>query len=175
VTRLHLLLAQTTTTDDSDPLDFVSDFFDSEEWLVIRNVTLFFLVVFWLASAYWVYKDARRRIDDPWLLAMAVALGIFPPFVGPLLYMFFRPPEYIEDVRERELEIRAMEDSMDVAERCPVCRAAIESTFLACPVCTTKLKESCRRCKAPLEPLWQMCPFCETPVESPRAVENLSG
>ncbi len=175
MTRLHLLLAQTTTTDDSDPLDFVSDFFDSEEWLVIRNVTLFFLVVFWLASAYWVYKDARRRIDDPWLLAMAVALGIFPPFVGPLLYMFFRPPEYIEDVRERELEIRAMEDSMDVAERCPVCRAAIESSFLACPVCTTKLKDSCRRCKAPLEPLWQMCPFCETPVESPRAVENLSG
>ena len=175
MTRLHLLLAQTTTTDESDPLDFVGNFFDSEEWLVTRNVTLFFLVVFWLASAYWVYKDARRRIDDPWLLAMAVALGIFPPFIGPLLYMFFRPPEYIEDVRERELEIKAMEDSLDVSERCPVCRAAIEPTFLACPVCTTKLKDSCRRCKAPLEPLWQMCPFCETPVESPRAVENLSG
>ena len=175
MTRLHLLLAQTTTTDDGDPLDFVGDFFDSEEWLVIRNVFLFFLVVFWLASAYWVYKDARRRIDDPWLLAMAVALGIFPPFVGPLLYMFFRPPEYLEDVRERELEIKAMEDSLEVAERCPVCRAAIEPTYLACPVCTSKLKDSCRRCKAPLEPLWQICPFCETPVESPRAVENLSG
>jgi hypothetical protein len=175
VTRLQLLLAQTTTTDEGEPLDFVSDFFGSEEWFVIRNVTLFFLVVFWLASAYWVYKDARRRIDDPWLLAMAVALGVFPPFVGPLLYMLFRPPEYLEDVRERELEIKAMEDSLEVAERCPVCRAAIEPTFLACPVCATKLKDSCRRCKAPLEPLWQICPFCETPVESPRAVEKLSG
>ena len=173
----HILLAQTTTTaeDDGDPLNFFRDFFDSEVWLVIRNVTLFFLVVFWLASAYWVYKDARRRIEDPWLLAMAVALGIFPPFVGPLLYMFFRPPEYLEDVRERELEIKAMEESLDAAERCPVCRAAIEPHFLACPVCTTKLKEACRRCKAPLEPLWQICPLCETPVESPRAVENLSG
>ena len=173
----HIPLAQTTTTaeDDGDPLDFFRDFFDSEVWLVTRNVTLFFLVVFWLASAYWVYKDARRRIEDPWLLAMAVALGIFPPFVGPLLYMFFRPPEYLEDVRERELEIKAMEESLDAAERCPVCRAAIEPNFLACPVCTTKLKEACRRCKAPLEPLWQICPLCETPVESPRAVENLSG
>jgi hypothetical protein len=175
VTLVQLLLAQTTTTDQGEPLDFVGDFFDSEEWLVIRNVTLFFLVVFWLSSAYWVYKDARRRIDDPWLLAMAVALGVFPPFVGPLLYMLFRPPEYLEDVRERELEIKAMEDSIDVTERCPVCHAAIEPTFLACPVCATKLKDSCRRCKAPLEPLWQICPFCETPVESPRAVENLSG
>ena len=118
---MQILLAQTTTTteDDGNPLDFVGDFFDSEEWLVIRNVTLFFLVVFWLASAYWVYKDARRRIEDPWLLAMAVALGIFPPFVGPLIYMLFRPPEYLEDVRERELEIKAMEESLDSVERCP--------------------------------------------------------
>ena len=174
---LAALFAQTTTTGPQDDEAFgaIRDFFDSEVWLVIRNVTLFFLVVFWLASAYWVYKDARRRIEDPWLLAMAVALGIFPPFVGPLLYMFFRPPEYLEDVRERELEIKAMEESLDAAERCPVCRAAIEPNFLACPVCTTKLKEACRRCKAPLEPLWQICPLCETPVESPRAVENLSG
>ena len=156
------LYFQTTTTEDEDPFDTVKDFFDSDIWLAVRNVALFFLVVFWLASAYWVYKDARRRIEDPWLLAMAVALGIFPPFVGPLLYMLFRPPEYVEDVRERELEIKAMEESMDTADRCPVC-----------PVCTTKLKDSCRRCKAPLEPLWQMCPYCETPVESPRAVENL--
>ena len=28
---------------------------------------------------------------------------------APLIYMLFRPPEYLEDVRERELEIKAME------------------------------------------------------------------
>ena len=166
--------APTTTTDD-DLFGGVDDFFDSGTWMVIRNLTVFFVVVFWLATVYWVYKDARRRIEDPWMVAMATILGAVPPFLGPIIYLFFRPPEYLEDVRERELEIKAMEDSLDVAERCPVCRAAIEPTFLACPVCTTKLKDSCRRCKAPLEPLWQMCPYCETPVESPRAVENLSG
>ena len=26
--------------------------------------------------AYWVYKDARRRIEDPWLVAMATMLGL---------------------------------------------------------------------------------------------------
>lgn len=167
----RLMLFQTEETDDL--FSSVRDFFESEIWGVVRNVALFFLAVFWLASAYWVYKDARRRIEDPWLLAMAVALGIFPPFVGPLLYMFFRPPEYLEDVRERELEIEAMEATLDTAERCPVCRATIDSSYLSCPVCTTKLKEACRRCKAPLEPLWQICPYCEAPVESPRAVGNL--
>ena len=167
---LNILIAQ--TEDDSDAFGGVKDFFDSEIWLLIRNITLFFVVVFWLASAYWVYKDAKRRIEDPWLLAMAVALGLFPPFIGPLIYMLFRPPEYLEDVRERELEIKAMEDSL-VGDRCPVCRADIEPSFLACPVCTTKLKQACRRCNQPLEPLWQICPYCETPVEAaPRAVEN---
>jgi hypothetical protein len=38
--------------------------------------------------------------------------------------MFFRPPEYLEEVRERELEIKAMEESLGTAERCPVCRAS---------------------------------------------------
>jgi hypothetical protein len=164
--------AQTTTGDD-DPFGSVKDFFDSEIWLLVRNISLFFLVVFWLASAFWVFKDAKRRIEDPVYLAMAVALGICAPFLGPLLYMLFRPPEYLEDVRERELEIQAMEESLDGGDRCPVCRAEVDESFLACPVCTTKLKQACRRCKAPLEPLWQICPYCETPVDAPRIVENL--
>ena len=167
-----LIFDTATTTDSSNPFGSVKDFFHSGTWDLVRNLSIFFLVIFWLASAYWVYKDARRRVDDNVLIAIAVALGIFPPFVGPLLYMFFRPPEYLEDVRERELEIKAMEETLG-AERCPVCRAPVDVSFLSCPVCTTKLKQACRRCKAPLEQLWQICPYCETPIESPRAVENL--
>ena len=166
--RIPLFQAQEET---DDAFGSVRDFFDSSIWLLFRNVSLFFIAIFWLASAFWVYKDAKRRIEDPWLLAMAVALGIFPPFLGPIIYMLFRPPEYLEDVRERELEIKAMEESL-LGERCPVCRADVDPSYLACPVCTTKLKQACRGCKAPLEPLWQICPYCETPVDAPRAVEN---
>ncbi len=168
----RILLLQTNGGDE-DLFGSVRDFFDSPVWALFKNLTLFFLVVFWFASIWWVYKDARRRIEDPYLLAMAVALGVFPPFVGPIIYMFFRPPEYLDDVRERELEIKAMEESLGTTERCPVCRAAVEPTFLSCPVCTSKLKQACRRCNAPLESLWQICPYCETPVDTPRALENL--
>ena len=88
-------------TDNSDNgfFDGVHDFFHSGTWLVIRNLMIFFVVVFWLSPAYWVYKDAE-----------------------------------------------------------------VESTYLICPVCTTKLRQACVSCKQPLEPLWQVCPFCETPV-----------
>jgi Double zinc ribbon len=160
-----VILAATTTNDDL--LGGVNDFFDSGAWMVIRNLTIFFVVVFWLATVYWVYKDARRRIEDGWLVAMAVVLGLVP-FIGPIVYLFFRPPEYIEDVRERELEIRAMEDRLAKRDlHCPVCRAAVESSFLVCPVCTTRLKQACAKCSSPLEALWQICPYCATPVSTP--------
>src|SRR5919205_3010170 len=142
------------------------DFFNSGTWQVIRNLSLFLAAVFWAATAYWVYKDARRRIEDPWLVGMATLLGAVVPFVGPLIYMLFRPPEYLEDVRERELEIKAMEERLARRDlHCPVCRAEGGIDFLVFPVCTTKLKQACVNCKAPLEALWQVCPYCETPVE----------
>jgi len=141
----------------------IFDFFSHSTWTVIRNLTVLFLGVFWLSVAFWVYKDARRRIDDPWLVGMAAVLGLFPPFVGALIYMLFRPPEYLEDVREREL--KAMEERLSRRDlHCPVCRADVDPAFLICPVCTTRLRQSCRNCKAPLEALWQICPYCETPV-----------
>ena len=121
-----LLGATSTSTSNSKSFfDSVHDFFNSGTWLVIRNLAIFFVVVFWLSTAYWVYKDARRRIEDPWLVAMATLLGLVPPFLGGLIYMFFRPPEYLEDVRERELEIKAMEQRLRSREHCPVCRAEI--------------------------------------------------
>ena len=145
----------------------IHDFFGSGTWDVVRNLVFFFLIVFWLAVGYWVYKDAKRRIEDPVLIVMAVILGLIPPYLGALVYMLFRPPEYVEDVRERELEIKAMEERLVRRDlHCPVCRAEVDPAFLVCPVCTTRLRQSCRECKAPLEALWQVCPYCETPVES---------
>src|SRR2546423_14920483 len=72
------------------------------------NLLLLFLVVLWLATVYWTYADARRRMEDPMLVGCATAASLFP-FVGCVVYMIVRPPEYLEDVRERELEMQAAE------------------------------------------------------------------
>jgi len=143
----------------------VHDFFHSSAWYVIRNLAILLVIVFWIATVYWVYKDARRRISDDLLVWVSTALGVIP-FLGPLIYMLFRPPEYLDDVRERELEIRAMEERLGGggSGRCPVCRAHVDDDFLICPVCTTRLRQSCANCGKPLEAAWQVCPYCETPV-----------
>jgi len=151
----------------------LSSFFSSNLWDVIRNLSFFFIAVFWLAVAYWVNKDARRRIEDPWLIGTSTALALLFPFFGAIIYMLFRPPEYLDEVHERELEIKEMEARLGRrVTRCPVCQVDIDSTYLVCPVCTTRLKQPCARCKAPLEPLWQICPYCEAPVQPQEAVAD---
>ena len=143
----------------------LASFLSSSTQHAILNGFVFFAFLLWLSLGYWTYKDARRRIEDPLLIGVATLVGLVPPYLGPFVYMLFRPPEYLDEVRERELEIRAIEERLAAGNaECPVCRASVESSFLVCPVCTTRLKDACPACKAPLEPLWQVCPFCETPV-----------
>jgi hypothetical protein len=91
--------------------------------------------------------------------------------------MFFRPPEYIQDARERDLEIKAMEERLSqLDQRCPVCRAKVESSYLVCPVCTTRLRSACPSCGQPLESLWQVCPYCATDIPPGLpSLEDLSG
>ena len=141
------------------------DFFHSTTWTVVRALVVLLVVLFWIATIFWVRKDARRRIADRKLVWLATLIGAIPPFLGPLIYMLFRPPEYLDDVRERELELKMIERGLEGRElTCWVCSAHVEPEFLVCPVCTTRLRQPCTSCSRPLEPAWQVCPYCETPV-----------
>jgi len=131
------------------------------------NLLLLFLVVLWLALVFWTYMDARRRIADPMLVGCAAAASLFP-FIGTVVYVIVRPPEYLEDVRERELEIAAAEARLHSIEQlgCPYCGFDIEKSFLRCPSCLRRLKEPCNVCGKPLDPRWKICPYCEAEVGS---------
>jgi hypothetical protein len=151
-------------------VNVLGSFLSSGSAHLILELAIAVVVVLWLALGYWTFRDALRRIEEPIFIGLSTLIGLFPPFLGPFIYMLFRPPEFIDDRRERELEIRAIESRLAASDiSCPVCRAEIDPSFLVCPVCTTKLKQACTGCKAPLEPTWQICPFCETPMQMPDA------
>jgi hypothetical protein len=129
------------------------------------DLVILFVAVLYLSLIYWTYADARRRIADPWLILCATAASVFP-FVGTIIYMVLRPPEYLEDVRERELETQAAEARLHQLDQtlCPHCSYRIERDFIRCPSCLRKLKERCVSCSRPLDQAWTICPYCEADV-----------
>ncbi|HEX6461546.1 MAG TPA: zinc ribbon domain-containing protein [Thermoleophilaceae bacterium] len=130
----------------------------------VVSLLILFLVVIWLALIYWTYADAKRRIADPMLVGCATLCSVFP-FLGTIIYMIVRPPEYLEDAREREIEIAAAEARLaELEQGCPYCGFRVEKAFLRCPSCLRRLKEPCQTCGKPLDPLWKICPYCESEI-----------
>ena len=126
------------------------------------SVLILVLIVLWAALLFWTYADARRRIDDPMLVGCATAASLFP-FVGTIVYAIVRPPEYLDDVRLRELEMTAAEArlaNLDYALG-PHCDYEVKGDYLRCPNCMRKLKERCYSCGKPVDPQWKLCPYCE--------------
>jgi len=134
--------------------------------LAVSLLLLVFVVV-WLALIVYTYLDARRRLSDPFLVACATIASFFP-YVGTAVYAIVRPPEFLEDARERELEIRAAE--MRVRQlteaSCPKCEHPIERNFLRCPNCRHRLKDPCPSCSRPVAPSWKVCPYCESTLQA---------
>ncbi|GAC1319981.1 MAG: hypothetical protein NVSMB25_11620 [Thermoleophilaceae bacterium] len=130
------------------------------------KLVLLVLIAVWAALVFWTYTDARRRIADPMLVGCAAFVSFLFPFVGTIIYMIVRPPEFLDDAHERELEIAAAEARLAQVEQlaCPYCDFEIEKNFLRCPSCLRRLKEPCGTCGRPLDPRWKICPYCEAEV-----------
>ncbi|HET9163626.1 MAG TPA: zinc ribbon domain-containing protein [Solirubrobacterales bacterium] len=139
---------------------------------LVVNLLILMLVVVWLALIVFTYLDARRRIKDPFLIGCAT-LASFIPYLGTAVYAIVRPPEFLEDAHERELEIKAAELRVRqlTEHACPDCGFPAEHDYLRCPECQRRLKHPCPSCAKPVAPEWALCPYCETalaPRERPR-------
>ena len=127
------------------------------------NLFVLMLVAVWIALIAWTYMDARRRIEDPVIIACAT-LGALMPYIGTAVYAILRPPEFLDDARERDLEMRAAELRVrQLSEMsCPNCGYPVEKNYLRCPDCQRRLKDPCQNCGKPVDPRWALCPYCET-------------
>jgi hypothetical protein len=143
----------------------IHDLVHSTAFVLTLDGLVIFVALVWLGLAFRVHRDARRRIDDGRLVGVATLTALAIPFVGPLLYVLFRPPETLADAHAREIEMRALRDRIRRPDtHCPVCLTDVDDDYLVCPVCTTRLREPCPSCDAALDPLWQACPYCATRI-----------
>jgi len=127
---------------------------------LVSQMCILFFVVFWLALVFWTYRDANRRGAMGWFWGLAALIF---PVAGWLIYLVVRPPEFVDDARERDLEIRAKEIALQRDyESCPACYKPVEKDFLICPHCMKKLRKPCIECGKALKLPWSVCPYCKT-------------
>jgi hypothetical protein len=139
-------------------------FFTHPAWKYLLYSIIFVLIIVWLAFIYWTYRDARLRSETMTPAFFWAFVVLVLNFLGLILYLILRPPEYIDDVVERDLEIERMETLLDSRQsyKCPACSSPVKEEFLICPYCRKKLKNSCISCGKPLDINWKVCPYCKS-------------
>ncbi len=141
---------------------------DSVSLLVVAVVAVAgYVAVLWVATAYFVWRDARRRSASPSFQLFALLLGFVPPFLGALVYLVVRPPRTLDEERAYALEEQSLLelDSDPVALRpCPSCGKDIEAEFIVCPYCRTQFARRCHGCDRILRLGWAVCPYCAEEV-----------
>jgi hypothetical protein len=140
---------------------------------LVATLFVLMLVVVWLALIVYTYLDARRRVSDPFLVGCAT-IAAFIPYIGTAVYAILRPPEFLEDAHERELEIRAAELRVRQLTElsCPNCEFPVEKNYLRCPNCQHRLKDPCPTCSKPVDPRWTLCPYCESELAPRRRAKS---
>lgn len=133
---------------------------------VIIQLVVLGAVVLWLALVWYTYADAKRRLEDRLLVRTATVAALIFPYIGTVVYVIVRPPEYIEDRLERELEMEAAAARLASVEfaACPHCEEMVGSSYLRCPHCMSRLRDPCGSCGRPLDPDWLICPYCEAEI-----------
>lgn len=147
--------------------------FFSNFLLVASAFAAAFAAALWLSLIIWTFRDIRRRSRDPLLrvLAALVVAVLFLP--GIIIYLILRPPLTLDEEYQQALEEEALLQSIEDQALCPGCSRKVQSDWVACPNCHTRLKKACHNCGKAIELAWNICPYCGTSVPGARQGEDL--
>jgi len=123
-----------------------------------------YLVILWLATAYWAFRDMQQRSDNPILPYLASAgIILFTPLffvLGVWVYKIIRPHEKIGEVWERNLAEEALLAEVEAIHHCPSCERRIDDEWIICPTCRTRLNRVCPNCSRLVGLDWSLCAWC---------------
>jgi RNA polymerase subunit RPABC4/transcription elongation factor Spt4 len=123
-----------------------------------------YIVILWIATAYWAFRDMQQRSDNA-ILPYVVAAGIilFTPFLfifAVWVYKIVRPHEKIGEVWERNLAEEALLNEVESVRHCPTCERRVDEEWIICPSCRTRLNRVCPNCSRLVGLDWSLCAWC---------------
>ncbi len=159
-------------------LDFLSGIGDSIGSFFSSPIVQFglqaigvYIVIVWLAAAFWAFRDMQLRTANPILpyLASAFVIGFTPVlFVfAVLVYRIVRPQERLGEAYERGLAEEALLGEIDAIEHCATCGRKVHEDWIVCPTCRTRLKRVCPSCNRLVGFEWSLCAWCGRDFDHP--------
>jgi len=144
--------------------DSIGGFFDSAPVQFGLRAIGIYLIVIWLASAYWAFRDMQQRSDNAILPYIAAAgIILFTPIFFILavwIYKIVRPHEKIGEVWERNLAEEALLNEVESVPHCPTCERRVDAEWIICPSCRTRLNRVCPNCSRLVGLDWSLCAWC---------------
>ena len=159
----------------------IGGFFDNPVVQFALQGMAVYIVILWLASAYWAFRDMQLRSENPVLPYLAAALIVlFTPVLfvfGVIVYKIVRPHEKIGEVYERNLAEEALLAEVESIRTCPSCSRRVHEEWIICPTCRTRLNRVCANCGRLVGLDWSLCAWCGRDFERTdlAALEPISG
>ena len=161
----------------------IGDIIDSPVVQFGLRAIAIYLVILWIATAYWAFRDIQQRSDNailPYLVAAGIILFTPVFFIFAVwVYKIVRPHEKIGEVWERNLAEEALLAEVEAIHHCPTCERRIDDEWIICPTCRTRLNRVCPNCSRLVGLDWSLCAWCgkdferrEVPVAS---IGSISG
>jgi RNA polymerase subunit RPABC4/transcription elongation factor Spt4 len=128
------------------------------------QATGIYIVLLWLASAYWAFRDMQGRSANPVVpyLAAGLVIAFTPVFflLGLIVYRIVRPQERLGEAYERGLAEEALIAEIEQIEHCATCGRKVHEDWIICPTCRTRLKRVCPHCSKLVGLDWSLCAWC---------------
>jgi RNA polymerase subunit RPABC4/transcription elongation factor Spt4 len=139
-------------------------FFSSAPVQLAFQAIAIYLIILWLAGAYWAFRDMQQRTENPILPYVAASfIIVFTPIFFPLaifVYKIIRPHEKIGEVYERNLAEEALLAEVEAIHSCPTCARRVNDEWIICPTCRTRLNRVCPNCSRLVGLDWSLCAWC---------------
>ena len=142
----------------------ISGFFGSPIVQLTLQAAAAYVIVLWLAAAYWAFRDMQLRTENPIMPYLAASLIVLatPAFFvfGVIVYRIIRPQERIGEVYERSLAEEALLAEVEAVKSCPTCARRVNEEWIICPTCRTRLNRVCPNCSRLVGLDWSLCAWC---------------
>jgi RNA polymerase subunit RPABC4/transcription elongation factor Spt4 len=151
----------------------LTGFVESDVFQLGIRIIVAYIVLIWLASAFWAYRDMRLRSASAFTpYVAAAAIIVFTPIFflfGLLIYRIVRPKETIAEVNERMLAEEAILAEIASHSQCANCSRPVHEDWIICPSCRNRLRRVCPNCEHLIELDWTLCAWCGKDFERAEA------